>query len=87
MNELTPHQQQVLVELKNLNVHPTVRSLTDHLETRIHRSERWSDDEVRGVLERLVDGGYVSRYEGDGGEVRYQSTLKAETADGPEDVA
>jgi Fe2+ or Zn2+ uptake regulation protein len=77
----SPHQQQVLDGLKGLDHHPTVRSLADHLESRFHRSERWSDSEVRGVLERLVDDGYVARYEGSKGEVRYQLTIKATEGD------
>jgi predicted transcriptional regulator len=78
---LSPKQQQVLVELKNLDHHPTVRSLADHMETRIHGSERWSDDEIRGLLERLVDSGHLARYEGERGEVRYQATHLADEGD------
>ena len=70
---LTPKQTQVYTELLQLeDQHPTVRSLADRLEQRYHRSERWSDSEVRGLLDRLQDAGYVARYKGDKGEVRWQ---------------
>lgn len=75
---LTPKQQQVLTEVANMDHHPTVRSLADHMESRYHRSERWSDDEVRGLLERLVADGYLAKYhDTDNRAVRYQATLKA----------
>lgn len=75
--ELTPKQTQVLAELYNLGDHnPTVRSLADHMETRYHRTERWSDHEIRGLLERLIAIGYVAKYRGDKNEVRYQPTDK-----------
>jgi Fe2+ or Zn2+ uptake regulation protein len=68
----TPHQKQVLDELVALGEkHPTVRSLTDRLETRYHRAERWSDDEVRGVLERLEADGVVAQYRDELERVRY----------------
>lgn len=68
----TPHQQQILDELVELGTkHPTVRSLTDRLETRYHRAERWTDAEVRGVLERLEADGQVSQYRDELERVRY----------------
>jgi DNA-binding MarR family transcriptional regulator len=88
LTELTPKEQQVLVELRNLDHHPTVRSLADHMETRIHRSERWSDDEIRGQLERLVAKGYVAKYEDtENKAVRYQPTIKAAESDPPDESA
>jgi DNA-binding MarR family transcriptional regulator len=53
--------------------HPTVRSLADRLEERQHRSERWTDNEVRGLLTRLEADGRVARYSGPKGEVRWQA--------------
>jgi len=73
---LTPKQDQVLVELRLLDHAPTVRSLADHMETRFHRTERWSDHEIRGLLERLVEGGYASKYRDGKGAVRYSPTAK-----------
>jgi hypothetical protein len=68
----TEHQQKVLDELVNLGAkHPTVRSLTDRLESRRFRAERWSDAEVRGVLERLEADGYVTQYRDEVDRVRY----------------
>lgn len=55
-----------------MDVHPTVRSLADRLETRRYKSERWSDDEVRGLLERLYDQGLVAKYTADDSAVRYK---------------
>jgi hypothetical protein len=70
---MTPHQQQVYSELVDLGVkHPTVRSLTDRLETRFNRAERWTDAETRGVLERLEADGHVVSYRDEGGRVRYR---------------
>lgn len=69
---MTPHQQAVYEELVGLgSVHPTVRSLTDRLETRFHRAERWTDDEVRGLLERLEAEGLIEQYRDEGDRVRY----------------
>lgn len=68
----TPHQQQVLDELTELgSKHPTVRSLTDRLEERFHRSERWTDGEVRSLLERLEADGHVEQYRDEDQRVRY----------------
>ena len=70
---MNPHQLQVHNELVALgDTHPTVRSLTDRLETRFHRAERWTDDEVRGVLERLEADGHVVQFRDEGGRVRYR---------------
>lgn len=69
MNE---HQRKVYEELVNLGTnHPTVRSLTDRLESRRFRKERWSDAEVRGVLERLEADGLVVQYRDELERVRY----------------
>lgn len=70
---LTDKQQEifdVLVELNTEGVSPTVRSLADRLETKKHRSERFSDAEVRGLLERIEEKGLVKQEEGD--PVRYR---------------
>lgn len=77
----TDKQTHLLEALKALDHHPTVRSLTDHMETKKYKSERFTDDEVRGLLERMVDQGLVSRYAGEHGEVRYQVTLRATEPD------
>jgi Fe2+ or Zn2+ uptake regulation protein len=69
-NHLTAKQQAIVEELEALDVHPTVRSLADRLETRSHRSNRFSDDEVRGLLERLEEKGLVVQEAGD--PVRYR---------------
>lgn len=72
---MTPKQAQILSALHELgDKHPTVRSLSDHMETRYHRSERWSDNEVRGLLERLIDDGLAAKYQGEKNEVRYKVT-------------
>lgn len=66
---ITAKQQTILDELEVLGkvgVFPTVRSLADRLETRAHRSERFSDEETRGLLERLEAGGHVEQFEVDG---------------------
>jgi predicted transcriptional regulator len=77
---VTPKQTQVYLELRDLaDQHPTVRSLADRLEQRYHRTERWSDPEVRGLLERLVVAGHVARYKGQRGEVRYQALQNPDT--------
>lgn len=69
---MTEHQRKVYEELVNLgSKHPTVRSLADRLESRRFRSERWSDDEVRGLLERLEAEGLVSQYADEGNRQRY----------------
>ncbi len=69
---LTEHQQDVLDQLVELGAkHPTVRSLTDQLESRKYRSERWSDGEVRGLLERLEADGKVEQYRDELERVRY----------------
>jgi Fe2+ or Zn2+ uptake regulation protein len=68
-NPLTPKQTVVLEELEVLSkvgINPTVRSLADRLETRAHRSDRFTDDEVRGLLERLEEQGQVEQFEDDG---------------------
>lgn len=72
---MTEKQQVVydeLVALAEDGHEPTVRSLADRLETRQHRSGRFSDDEVRGLLERLQKDGYVDQFEGEKGEQRYR---------------
>jgi hypothetical protein len=51
--------------------HPTVRSLADFMEKRKHRSERFSDDEIRGLLETLIDKGYGGKYRNKFDQVRY----------------
>lgn len=72
----TEKQQVILDEMKHLEqevgVKPTVRSLADRLESRKHEAERFSDDEVRGLLERLEESGHVRQIEGEGGEQRYE---------------
>lgn len=71
----TEKQQVILDEMRKLGeqrINPTVRSLADRLETRRHRSERFSDDEVRGLLERLEEAGHVHQFEDDDGEQRYE---------------
>lgn len=70
---MTPKQAQVLDTLKKLGHDPTVRSLADLMETRYHRAERWSDDEVRGLLDRLAADGHVSSYRGEKDEVRWKA--------------
>lgn len=71
---MTSKQQTVYRELLILgDNHPTVRSLADRLEERKHRSERWTDHEVRGLLTRLEAQGHVGRYKGGRGEVRWQT--------------
>lgn len=78
---MTPKQAQILSVLRELgDKHPTVRSLSDHMETRYHRSERWSDNEVRGLAERLIDEGLVAKYRGDKNEVRYKATSEEPNA-------
>ncbi len=75
MSDLTRKQQVVIEELGELGVagvDPTVRSLADRLEKRAHRSDRFSDDEVRGLLERLEERGEVVQYSGAKGEQRYR---------------
>jgi hypothetical protein len=54
-----------------LGVNPTVRSLTDRLESVKHRSERWTDGEVAGVLSRLKVHELVSSEKDSEGKVRY----------------
>lgn len=77
---MTTKQMQVLDELRQLaaNGHyPTVRSLADHMETRFHRSERWTDNEIRGLLDRLKVSEHVASFKGDAGEVRWKPTEEA----------
>lgn len=72
-SDLTAKQNVIIEELGALGkVHPTVRSLADRLETRAHRSELFSRDEVRGLLERLEEKGLVVQEEGSKGEQRYR---------------
>lgn len=74
-SKLTAKQSKVLDELMALSkghVHPTVRSLADRLQTKAHRSERFSDAEVRGLLERLEAAGHVEQFLGETGEQRYR---------------
>jgi Fe2+ or Zn2+ uptake regulation protein len=70
-NQLTPKQQKVMEVLEN-HPNPTVRSAADILQKRAHRSERFSDDEVRGLLERLEEKGLVVQEAGEKGEQRYR---------------
>ena len=70
--DLTPKQQQVYNALRDLDGPLTVRSLADQLETQYHRAERWSDDEIRGLLERLERKGYVEQAAGPSGEQVYR---------------
>jgi hypothetical protein len=73
-SDLTDKQQTILDELEVLGkvgIFPTVRSLSDRLEGREHRSERWTGGEVRGLLERLEEKGEVEQFEGDGAQ-RYR---------------
>lgn len=74
-SDVTPKQQAVLEELEALakaGVYPSVRSLADRLEKRAHRSDRFSDDEVRGLLERLEEKGLVAQEDMGSGPMRYR---------------
>lgn len=72
---MTEKQQQVYDALAELgDKHPTVRSLADHMETRYHRAERFSDNEVHGLLARLEADGHVAKYDGPKGERRWMTT-------------
>lgn len=65
MGELTKKQRVVYDALKELNdegVQPTVRSLADRMETRTHESERFSDGEIRSMLDRLKDQNAVAQH-------------------------
>lgn len=66
MAELTEKQQYIYEALKKLNeqgIEPTVRSLTDRIEERFYGDERWTDDEVRGLLVRIAEKGKAEQYD------------------------
>lgn len=69
-----------LVELANQGIEPTVRSLTDRLESKRHRSARFSDGSVRSILTRLERDGHAERLRGARNEVRFRPTRKSTPA-------
>lgn len=75
----TTDKQQVildaLIAFNEEGTHPTVRALADKLESDESRSERFSDDEVRGLLERLEADGKVKQYAAEGDQ-RYEPVLE-----------
>lgn len=72
---LSPKEQKAVDALTEYHaahtVWPTVRALADHMETRFHRAERFSDDEVRGDLERAQAKGALDQFRDEGDRVRY----------------
>lgn len=82
MTELTEKQEAVLTALSELAqpsgerteaLYPTVRELADYMETSEAFSERVSDDEARGLLERLQESGHVAQFQDpEGDNQRYR---------------